>query len=132
MPLAKGKAPLFGGASLLLSTVGPAALLALALLAALLLPAALAVRILLLLSGLLATTLLLAGLLAGRLILLARILVLIGHSAISCVEPFNDATTSGAKVGFCSLVIIARRFDDKCGGGTALRCDKKYAMCSSL
>jgi hypothetical protein len=62
------------------------------LLAALLLPA-LAVRILLLLSGFLATALLLAGLLTGALILLARILVLIGHSAISLVEPFNARTT---------------------------------------
>jgi hypothetical protein len=40
---------------------------------------ALAVRILLLLSGLLAAALLLAGLLARLLVLLARILIWVGH-----------------------------------------------------
>jgi hypothetical protein len=44
----------------------------------------LTVRILLLLSGFLAATLLLAGLLARLLILLARILVLIGHWDLPC------------------------------------------------
>lgn len=42
------------------------------------------VRILLLLSGLLATALLLTGLLARVLVLLARILVLIGHRDLPC------------------------------------------------
>jgi hypothetical protein len=42
------------------------------------------VRVLLLLSGFLATTLLLAGLLIWILILLARILVLAGHSDLPC------------------------------------------------
>ena len=42
------------------------------------------VRILLLLSGLLATALLLAGLLSRILVLLARILVLIGHRDLPC------------------------------------------------
>jgi hypothetical protein len=44
----------------------------------------LTVRILLLLSGLLAATLLLTGLLARILVLLARILVLIGHRDLPC------------------------------------------------
>jgi hypothetical protein len=45
---------------------------------------ALTARILLLLSGLLAATLLLSGLLTRILILLARILVLIGHRDLPC------------------------------------------------
>jgi hypothetical protein len=45
---------------------------------------ALTVRILLLLSGFLAATLLLAGLLARVLVLLARILVRVGHRDLPC------------------------------------------------
>ena len=45
---------------------------------------ALTVRILLLLSGLLAAALLLAGLLPRGLVLLARILVLVGHRDLPC------------------------------------------------
>jgi hypothetical protein len=66
--------------------------LALALLAAAALTTAtLPARILRLLAGLVPTALLLAWLLIGVLGLLALvILVLVGHSAISCVEPFNS------------------------------------------
>jgi hypothetical protein len=72
----------------------PLALLALA--------AALAVRILLLLAGLLAAALLLAGLLTRVLILLARILVLVGHSEspYSRCSECNVKTTGKARLGF--------------------------------
>jgi hypothetical protein len=57
--------------------------------------AALTVRILLLLlSGLLATALLLTGLLARVLVLLARILVLVGHSG----SPLLDVTADNGEV----------------------------------
>jgi hypothetical protein len=76
----KRKTPPFGG-TFLHSHIRPALFdgelaTALALLVGLL---ALTVRILLLLSGFLAAALLLAGLLARVLILLARILILVGH-----------------------------------------------------
>jgi branched-chain amino acid transport system permease protein len=64
--------------------------------------AALAVRVLLLLAGLLAAALLLAGLLTRVLILLARILVLVGHSGspfLRCGE-HNGETTAKAPVWF--------------------------------
>jgi hypothetical protein len=65
------------------------------LVSALLLAAALAVRILLLLlSGLLATALLLTRLLARVLVLLARILVLVGHSG----SPLLDVTADNGEV----------------------------------
>jgi hypothetical protein len=84
---------------------------------ALLALAALAVRILLLLAGLLAAALLLAGLLTRVLILLARILVLVGHSGspyLRCSE-CNGKTTAKARTwfpkNFGSRAIIAwRRF----------------------
>jgi hypothetical protein len=69
---------------------------------ALLALAALAVRILLLLAGLLPAALLLAGLLTRVLILLARILVLVGHSGspyLRCSE-CNGKTTAKAPVWF--------------------------------
>jgi hypothetical protein len=50
--------------------------------------------LLLLLSGLLATALLLTGLLAGVLILLARILVLVGHSG----SPLLDIATDNGEI----------------------------------
>jgi hypothetical protein len=61
---------------------------------ALLLSATLTVRILLLLSGLLATALLLTGLLARVLVLLARILVLVGHSE----SPLLDVTADNGEI----------------------------------
>jgi hypothetical protein len=79
--------------------------------------AALTVRILLLLAGLLAAALLLAGLLTRVLILLARILVLIGHSGSPCLRCWecNGKTTAKARIwfpkNFGSRAIIAwRRF----------------------
>jgi hypothetical protein len=76
---AKEKSRLAAGLSFSL-TLSPSILSELAVPLALLALAALAVRILLLLAGLLAAALLLAGLLTRVLILLARILVLAGHS----------------------------------------------------
>jgi hypothetical protein len=64
--------------------------------------AALAVRILLLLAGLLAAALLLAGLLTRVLVLLARILVRVGHSGspyLRCSE-CNGKTTAKAQLWF--------------------------------
>jgi hypothetical protein len=82
---------------------------------ALLALAALAVRILLLLAGLLAAALLLAGLLTRVLILLARILVLVGHSGspyLRCSK-CNARTTVKARLwfpkNFGSRAIIAWR-----------------------
>jgi hypothetical protein len=69
---------------------------------ALLALAALTVRVLLLLAGLLAAALLLAGLLTRVLILLARILVLVGHSGspyLRCSE-CNAKTTAKAELWF--------------------------------
>jgi hypothetical protein len=71
-------------------------------LALLALAATLAVRILLLLAGLLAAALLLAGLLTRVLILLARILVLVGHSGspyLRCSK-CNAKTTVKARLRF--------------------------------
>ena len=98
-------------------SLSPSILSELAVPLALLTLAALTVRILLLLAGLLAAALLLAGLLTRVLILLARILVLVGHSG----SPFlrcgkhNGETTAKAQVwfpeNFGSRAIIAwRRF----------------------
>jgi hypothetical protein len=56
---------------------------------------ALTVWILLLLSGLLATTLLLTGFLPGILVLLARILVLIGHRDLPCCMSRESTRASG-------------------------------------
>jgi hypothetical protein len=69
---------------------------------ALLTLAALAVWILLLLAGLLAAALLLAGLLTRVLILLARILVLVGHSGSPYLRCWgcNGETTAKAQVWF--------------------------------
>jgi hypothetical protein len=61
---------------------------------------ALTVRVLLLLAGLLAAALLLAGLLTRVLILLARILVLVGHSGspyLRCSK-CNGETTAKARI----------------------------------
>jgi hypothetical protein len=64
--------------------------------------AALTVRILLLLAGLLAAALLLAGLLTRVLMLLARILVLIGHSGSPCLRCWecNGKTTAKTRTWF--------------------------------
>jgi hypothetical protein len=72
------------------------------------------VRILLLLAGLLAAALLLAGLLARVLILLARILVLVGHSGISLcvVGEHNGEITAKAEVGFRKTSVPARPLRD--------------------
>jgi hypothetical protein len=86
-------------------------------LTALLTLAALTVRILLLLAGLLAAALLLAGLLTRVLILLARILVLIGHSGspyLRCSE-CNGKITAKARIWFpknlgSGAIIAWRRF----------------------
>ena len=77
-PLPKRKIPPRGGTFLALTL--PSSGLAVAVPLTLLALTALAVRILLLLAGLLAAALLLTGLLTRVLILLARILVLVGHS----------------------------------------------------
>jgi hypothetical protein len=74
----------------------------LAILLALLALAALAVRILLLLAGLCAAALLLAGFLTRVLILLARILIWVGHSGspiLRCLE-CNGKTTAKARIWF--------------------------------
>jgi hypothetical protein len=90
------------GGTFLLTHCSPSISSELAVPLALLTLAALAVRILLLLAGLLAAALLLAGLLTRVLILLARILVLVGHSG----SPFlrcgkhNGQTTAKAQVWF--------------------------------
>jgi hypothetical protein len=64
--------------------------------------------VLLLLTRFLAATLLLAGFLTGGLILLTRILVRIGHSAISSVEPFNAKITASKADGFGNKAVPAR------------------------
>jgi hypothetical protein len=92
---------------------------------ALLALAALAVRILLLLAGLLAAALLLAGLLTRVLILLARILVLIGHSGspyLRCLE-CNGETTAKAQLWFPKKLRFPRghcvaQICPECGFGT--------------
>jgi hypothetical protein len=87
--------------------------------------AALTVRILLLLAGLLAAALLLAGLLTRVLILLARVLVLIGHSGspyLRCSE-CNAKTTATARIWFPKKLRFPRdhcmaQICPECGFGT--------------
>jgi len=82
---AKRKVPPFGGTFLI--SLGSELATALALLIGirgLTIRVLLPIRVLLLLPGLLATTLLLTGLLTRILVLLARILVLIGHRDLPC------------------------------------------------
>jgi hypothetical protein len=82
----KRKVPPFGGTFLLTTSFGCELATALALLLGLLALTVriLTIRILLLLSGLLAIALLLTGLLTRVLVLLARILVLVGHRDLPC------------------------------------------------
>jgi hypothetical protein len=87
--------------------------------------AALTVRILLLLAGLLAAALLLAGLLTRVLILLARILVLVGHSGspyLRCSK-CNGETTAKARIWFPKKLRFPRdhcvaQICPDCGVGT--------------
>src|ERR1700709_2454251 len=121
----KRKIPPRGG-TFLLTHCSPSISSELAVPLALLTLAALAVRILLLLAGLLAAALLLAGLLTRVLILLARILVLVGHSGspyLRCNGKCNGKTTAKAQVWFPKKLRFPRdhcvaQICPECGVGT--------------
>jgi hypothetical protein len=121
----KEKSRLAAGFSFSHSTTLPQFSSELAVPLALLTLAALAVRILLLLAGLLAAALLLAGLLTRVLVLLAQILVLIGHSGspyLRCSE-CNAKTTAKAQIWFPKKLRFPRdhcvaQICPECGFGT--------------
>lgn len=92
-----------------------------------------ALWILLLLAWLCATALLLLTRLLSRILMPRVILVLIGHSSISCVEPFNGQITSLSNFGFSSGMIFARHVQGAIAtfkikmwlGNLILRCEKR-------